>query len=188
MTIPTDEELIAEAVAYVKQYGGNCRDCADHDGVCPSSGLPCGDRATATRFVLDALRYGVTNGYVRNPLTQLTATEAALADLNEWCDSLGAPYTDGDDGPNLSLVGRAQNALERLLADMTKERDALDLRAEINRMAWGFAADELSRSTAECERLRAALAEISLIGERPHTRQQLAELARTALEGGYWPA
>jgi hypothetical protein len=54
----------AAHVEYIQMYGGRCRDCADNDGVCPSSGLPCGGSEKAIRRVLDALAYGVNHGYI----------------------------------------------------------------------------------------------------------------------------
>jgi hypothetical protein len=56
-----------EHVAYVTQYGGHCRDCADENGVCPSSGLPCGGSEKAIRFVFNALSYGVKHKYISSP-------------------------------------------------------------------------------------------------------------------------
>ena len=51
-------------INYIDRYGGFCRDCADEDGVCPSSGLPCGGSKKAIRHVLTALAYGVNHGYI----------------------------------------------------------------------------------------------------------------------------
>ena len=51
-------------IDYIDRYGGFCRDCADEDGVCPSSGLPCGGSKKAIRHVLTALAYGVNHGYI----------------------------------------------------------------------------------------------------------------------------
>jgi hypothetical protein len=68
MTLPTAEEL-ARIVEYVAQYGGRCRDCADEDGICPSSGLAC-DTAVerkAIKFVVERLQYGVGHGFIRSP-------------------------------------------------------------------------------------------------------------------------
>lgn len=59
--IPTTEEV----VRYVSRYGGFCRDCADEYGICPRSGLPCGDeRDGAIRHVIRALNYGFGNGFL----------------------------------------------------------------------------------------------------------------------------
>lgn len=59
----------AGLVAYIARYGGMCRACADEDGICPSSGLPCEGAHKAIRHVLTALRYGVSHGYVASPLS-----------------------------------------------------------------------------------------------------------------------
>lgn len=70
--IPVTEEVLA----YVGRYGGFCRDCADHDGVCPGSGLPCGDRQTGAKFVIEALNYGFTHGFIPPPPVSSTPVEA----------------------------------------------------------------------------------------------------------------
>lgn len=69
----------AEHVAYIQRYGGNCRDCADNDGVCPNSGMPCAESGKAIRHVLDALAYGVKHGFISNPLAAVTAPPAPPA-------------------------------------------------------------------------------------------------------------
>lgn len=51
-------------VDYVLQFGGLCRDCADEAGVCPRSGLPCGGQRKSVEWVLHALGYGLTHGFV----------------------------------------------------------------------------------------------------------------------------
>lgn len=56
--------LPKETLDYVNRYGGNCRDCGDHRGVCPNSGLPCKDREKAIKWVIDAINYGVGAGYL----------------------------------------------------------------------------------------------------------------------------
>ncbi len=55
---------IPEIITYVSRYGGDCRDCADENGVCPQSGLPCGGKAKAVKHVLTALDYGLKNGFI----------------------------------------------------------------------------------------------------------------------------
>lgn len=52
-----------ELLRYLIRYGGTCRDCADEDGVCPQTGIGCGDRRKATEFVLEALEYGTKHGF-----------------------------------------------------------------------------------------------------------------------------
>jgi len=54
-----------DVVNYVARYGGRCRDCADENGVCPQSGLPCGGAEKAIRHVLSAYQYGIDNGFIR---------------------------------------------------------------------------------------------------------------------------
>lgn len=51
-------------IQYIERYNGRCRDCADENGVCPSSGLPCENSKKAVKSVLDALSYGVNNNYL----------------------------------------------------------------------------------------------------------------------------
>ncbi len=54
---------------YAMHYGPRCRECGDHDGVCPVSNMPCGHRRQATEFVIDALFYGATYGHCPAALT-----------------------------------------------------------------------------------------------------------------------
>jgi hypothetical protein len=60
--------VVAEdEVAFATHYGPRCRDCADEDGVCPASGIGCGEREKAVRFVLGAVAYGREYGFIRKP-------------------------------------------------------------------------------------------------------------------------
>lgn len=52
-----------EIASYVARYGGNCRDCANENGICSSSGMPC-DSHKAINHVLTALDYGLKHGYI----------------------------------------------------------------------------------------------------------------------------
>ena len=54
-------------VTYIMRYGGMCRGCADEDGVCPTSGLPCDtkDARKAVAWVLNAYKYGIKHDYIR---------------------------------------------------------------------------------------------------------------------------
>lgn len=54
-----------ETLAYVQQFGGRCRDCADFHGVCPNSGLPCAERRKAIKYVIDAINYGTKHGFLK---------------------------------------------------------------------------------------------------------------------------
>ena len=68
-------------VSYIARYGGQCRDCADENGVCPNSGLPCAGAEKAIRHVLKALDYGIKHGYLpaahAAPLPSADAVDAA---------------------------------------------------------------------------------------------------------------
>lgn len=61
--------LVEEAVDYALRYGGMCRQCADEDGICPNSGLPCEAPAAerVIRRILDAVGYGIAHGYIQSP-------------------------------------------------------------------------------------------------------------------------
>jgi len=54
-----------EWLDYIGRWGGRCRECADHDGLCPK-GLPCGreEAHAAIRHVLEAVNYGIAHGYL----------------------------------------------------------------------------------------------------------------------------
>lgn len=79
-------------VDYAMHYGPRCRECADHDDICPMSGMACGERRKATEFVVDALIYGATHGYCPSSLTRArenaddrapALVEAAVAEMRE---------------------------------------------------------------------------------------------------------
>ncbi|MEK1893176.1 MAG: Lar family restriction alleviation protein [Rhizobium sp.] len=78
-----DEAPVAitdDLVRYISRYGGRCRDCADEDGVCPTSGLPCGGADKAIRHVLKALNYGAANGFIAaRPQSAAVRDEAQIA-------------------------------------------------------------------------------------------------------------
>lgn len=65
-----------EHISYINRFGGNCRDCADENGICPSRGLPCADSKKAIRFVLEALAYGINHKHVG----RLFAPQPAIPD------------------------------------------------------------------------------------------------------------
>jgi hypothetical protein len=71
MGIPVTKQV----VDYIARFGGRCRDCGDHDRICPQSGLPCGGHETAIRHVLNAYNYGVENGFLKAPPQGVTAKE-----------------------------------------------------------------------------------------------------------------
>jgi len=60
--IPTTKAVLDYIMA-----GPHCRDCADGDGVCASTGLPCDpvQARKAIRYVLVRVNYGIANGYLK---------------------------------------------------------------------------------------------------------------------------
>lgn len=62
------KEFDHTTIDYVLRYNGRCRECADHHGLCPN-GLPCDvdDAKAAIRWVLKALNYGISNGFLTKP-------------------------------------------------------------------------------------------------------------------------
>lgn len=54
-----------EIVQYISRWGGGCRDCADANGICDGTGLPCGkERHKAIEHVLKAFVYGMRHGFI----------------------------------------------------------------------------------------------------------------------------
>jgi hypothetical protein len=68
-----------DPIDYVMQYGGRCRDCADEDGVCPHSGLPCKTKQArqAVGSVIAAMAYGIEHGWMDNPFPHPTPASRA---------------------------------------------------------------------------------------------------------------
>jgi len=66
----SEDAWLEDAIEYVKPFGGNCRDCADNDGICPTTHLPCVEKDAAIRSVLSAVVYGEKNGYLRTRPTK----------------------------------------------------------------------------------------------------------------------
>lgn len=79
-------------VDFVMQYGGRCRDCADHDGVCPGDFMPChnGTKRSAVAWVIGALEYGRKHGYIveihaaTSPLRPITPLSQPREGLQLW--------------------------------------------------------------------------------------------------------
>jgi hypothetical protein len=83
-----------EAKAYIKQYGGLCRDCADaanHVLCCPSSGIPCGEGADkAIERIVGAIEYGINNRFLTAPAIPDTHRAVSVEDLQAWAHDLEA--------------------------------------------------------------------------------------------------
>ena len=84
-----------EVINYINRYGGNCRDCADENGVCPSRGLPCADSKKAIRFVLEALAYGLNNGYLKPATAQPQQAPETCQQVNSGV-RCGVPRKSGE--------------------------------------------------------------------------------------------
>ena len=98
-----------ELVDYVMQYGGNCRDCADQNGTCPHTGLPCEvvDARMAVRHVLAAVEYGRKHGYLAPSPSAVEAAEvvpvATAWILQDYLDAVLA-----DTGPQPVVLWRGE--------------------------------------------------------------------------------
>lgn len=86
-----------ERINYVLRYGGMCRGCADHDGVCPTNGLPCDTEAArrSVRHVLEALDYGERHGYLPAPPAPGGWKPVGTAPCDGKSVVLGNPEWDG---------------------------------------------------------------------------------------------
>lgn len=67
--MPADYKEIptTSAVLDFVMDGPRCRDCADNDGVCERSGLPCDPARArkAIRYVLTRVNYGIANDFLK---------------------------------------------------------------------------------------------------------------------------
>jgi hypothetical protein len=64
-----------DPIDYALHYGSRCRECADADGVCRTSGMPCdpSEARRAAEHCLKAWIYGIENGFMSNPFAGLSA-------------------------------------------------------------------------------------------------------------------
>lgn len=88
---------------YVMQYGGRCRGCADHGGICPGDFMPC-DPATkrsAVSWVIGALEYGRRHGYIVDAPPARTEAQARLEALEAGLEPFAkmGRLIDGPFGP-----------------------------------------------------------------------------------------
>lgn len=87
-----------DIIEYVAQYGGRCRDCADEDGICPSSGLACDTHLErkAIAHVLRAVSYGINRGYVSTVLSASQPSRDAVIEVDEAAERIWqAEWTRG---------------------------------------------------------------------------------------------
>lgn len=61
--------MTSDLINYVGRYGGFCRDCADNDGACPLSGMPCDPKqqTAVIKHTIEALKYGIEHGFIKSP-------------------------------------------------------------------------------------------------------------------------
>lgn len=69
---------------FLVAYGGFCRDCADECGICPQTGIGCGERRKASEFILRALEYGSKHGHTAGyTITSPEERDAVRGDVLE---------------------------------------------------------------------------------------------------------
>lgn len=108
-------------IAYIARWGGNCRDCADENGVCPRSGLPCADSERAIKHVLSALDYGAKHGYLlaAQAPAQRAVMQQALDALEVCRDAFQRIREAGGRRTSAEIV--AETAIAALSATMEKQ-------------------------------------------------------------------
>jgi hypothetical protein len=52
-----------QLIEYLMRYGGRCRDCADNHGVCPLTGIGCGESRRAAEHFVKAMEYATKHGF-----------------------------------------------------------------------------------------------------------------------------
>ncbi len=130
-------EFDHETIDYVLRYGGRCRECADHLGLCPN-GLPCDvdDAKTAIRWVLKALNYGIANGFVMQPPAGETirttqdgsmgaAPETGQSPVGAVSTPCGLPSPSASDCTNMKEYGGGMDG-ERYHCDVCDKGYFLD--------------------------------------------------------------
>lgn len=111
----TPIEQARDAREYVARYGGRCRDCADHDNICPTNGLPCNveDRNKAIDHVIKALNYGIQHGFL-SPSTPVDGVGAEPDDdaTCTCCGGTGVTYQTerrcACQGPDVSALANSE--------------------------------------------------------------------------------
>lgn len=75
------KDIMEALTSYVLRYGGMCRDCADENGTCPHSGMPCDPDVCrpVVRRTIQALAYGIEHGFIASPF--LSERERRTADV-----------------------------------------------------------------------------------------------------------
>lgn len=85
---------------YIAHYGSGCRDCADEDGSCPVTKMPCEPdlRRACFRHALKAINYGVQHGYLalsqQPPVS--TGEQPGMSEPVAWRPMKDAPRDETD--------------------------------------------------------------------------------------------
>lgn len=142
-------ELEKELITYALRYGGPCRGCADEDGTCPTTGIPCDPEVSkrVLRRAFAAWEYGSAHGYC----PPLSATERAAREAAER-------ERDGWRAKAILAANQAERALD--LAETEKvraEARAEKAEAETTRKCAEIADEALEAMNAEMEEADAAL-------------------------------
>lgn len=163
--------MTSELIDYVGRYGGNCRDCADNDGVC-DRGTPCDPKVfrAAIEHTIKALEYGIKHGFIENPFTRAIPDVPELVRYRlHWHDFDTADMEiDNVEG---EYVLHSQAAV--IIAVLSEaEKDAKESRDD-----WKKLAKDLK---AEVDRLRGALKDISDFEGVPYRIEIYARSALTS--------
>lgn len=142
-----------DVLSYIRSYGGSCRDCADGDGVCPSSGLPCGDPDSAITHVLNALAYGINNGFLPSPFTAPPVPRDVLMAFGEAVRD-AAKRADFDIGEDVDLAAIA----DRYASKVPPEPVNQQLLAALKQMVGYVFGDIEAGKSDVCDRLRSIIA------------------------------
>lgn len=149
-----------DAVAFAIQYGPRCRDCADENGVCPATGIGCGDREKAVRFVLGAVAYGIKHRYLPAPRLASErevweqAIKAAAAVARDWVMSDSGsitPNTDADEvAAAIGALSVSQPIPEATPTEaLTVAREALERARDFISSEYGGHAEHMQGRTVD---------------------------------------
>lgn len=152
------KEFDHTTIDYVLRYGGRCRECADHLGLCPT-GLPCDvdDAKTAIRWVLKALNYGIANGFLAHPSPSPEQGEDDLVQrLRASSDEvLHGPTGEWASGAYPTIYDEAATAISTLRARVAEleARATPQAGAEV-RSTWWKPSDKLATAARDLTNIR----------------------------------
>lgn len=157
-----------QIVSYVLRYGGKCRDCADVDGICPNTDMPCGFelKTAVIKHTLKALEYGMSHGFIENPFSLPAPDATGKCGELETVDDLWDELVNYDDRtspaeyPDMALITKGEladfvdrsrsQAVELLAAERAKYRDAMEKLVDSQRetLVWQQQAIDLKADNA----------------------------------------